>query len=74
MNKKTERKTKYNKVKRLKKLRMLLLKKKHQKLKLARLFSVINATFLVLFIISCKLFVLTSTDKISNANIISVTL
>ena len=54
MNKKTERKTKYNKVKRLKKLRMLLLKKKHQKLKLARLFSVMNATFLVLFIISCN--------------------
>ena len=54
MNKKTERKNKYNKVKRLQKLRMLLLKKKHSKLKLARLFSVINATFLVLFIISCN--------------------
>ena len=54
MNRKNERKKKYNKSKRLKKLRMLLLKKKHSKLRLARLFSIINATFLVLFIISCN--------------------
>lgn len=54
MNKKNVRKNKYNKSKRLQKLRMLLLKKKHSKLKLARLFSIINASFLVLFIISCN--------------------
>ncbi|MCR5483374.1 MAG: phosphodiester glycosidase family protein [Bacilli bacterium] len=58
MNKKIEkkvtRKKNYNKTKRLEKLKKLLLKKKQSKLRLARLFLIINSTFLVLFIISCN--------------------
>ena len=54
MKKNIERKTKYNKSKKLVKLKKLLLKKRHGKLRLARLFVIINSTFLVLFIISCN--------------------
>ena len=54
MKKNIERKRKYNKSKKLARLKQLLLKKKHGKLRLARLFVIINSTFLVLFIISCN--------------------